>query len=153
MPSPPPWEYPKVMNTKVGAVIHYYDKICVAIIQLTGTLKNGDRVKFLRNEEAFEQVVTSMQIDHAPVATAKKRDVIGVKVGQAVKEGADVFLVSTSASPDKSATVRKARGASKKIAVAKSSKARGRVKVVKKTAKPRKKKANVKRRATKRHRR
>jgi len=77
----------------IGKVTHYYDKIGVAIIELTGKLKVGDKVKFKRGDQEVEQEVTSMQIEREPIETAKAKDVIGLKVDEEIKEGAQVYLV------------------------------------------------------------
>ncbi len=77
---------------KVGKVTHYYDKIGVAIIELLADLAVGDRIKFTRGgEDLFEQVVESMQVEHNKIQSAKKGDIVGLKVDQPVKEGAEVF--------------------------------------------------------------
>ncbi len=79
---------------KVGMVTHYYDKIEVAIVELTGTLSVGDKVKFVRGgEDLFEQVVDSIQIEHEKVDSAKKGEVVGLKTKELVKDGAEVFKV------------------------------------------------------------
>ena len=77
---------------KVGTVTHYYGKIGVAIVELSDTLKVGDRIKF-ENGTEFEQVVESMQVEHEQVEEAKKGEMIGLKVAQKVKEGTTVYLV------------------------------------------------------------
>jgi putative protease len=77
---------------KVGKVIHFYDKIGVAIVELDGTLAVGDKVKFTRDgEDLFTQTVDSIQIEHEKKDTAGKGDVIGLKTQEAVKEGTEVF--------------------------------------------------------------
>lgn len=79
---------------KVGKVTHYYDKIGVAIVELDSDLAVGERIKFVRGgEDLFEQVVTSMQIEHERVDSAKQGDVVGLKTDQEVKEGAEVYKV------------------------------------------------------------
>ena len=78
---------------KVGTVTHYYGHIGVAIIALTGKLSKGDKVKFEGGKTEFEQTVESMQIEHKEIDSAKKGDVIGMKVNEKVGEGADVYLV------------------------------------------------------------
>lgn len=79
---------------KVGKVTHYYDKLGVTIIELDGTLAVGDKVKFVRGgEDLFEQTVDSIQIEHEKKDSAGKGDVIGLKIDEAVKEGAEVFKV------------------------------------------------------------
>jgi len=77
---------------KVGTVTHYYGKIGVAIVELSDTLKVGDRIKF-ENGAELEQAVDSMQIEHEQVEKAKKGDMVGLKVDQKVHEGATVSLV------------------------------------------------------------
>lgn len=82
-------------DLKVGKVTHYYDKLSVAIVELTGTLSVGDKIKFSRGgEDMFEQEIGSMQIEHEQKDSAKKGDVIGLKVDSEVKEGAEVYKIS-----------------------------------------------------------
>jgi len=75
----------------IGKVVHYFDKIGVAIVELSKALKVGDTVTFKRGEQEFEQVVDSMQIDHVGVEKAKKGQVIGMKVSEPVKEGTEML--------------------------------------------------------------
>ena len=85
--------YNKVMDLfKVGKVTHYYDKINVAIVELMGDLFVGDKIKFVRGgEDLFEQTVGSMQTEHQKIEKASKGDIIGLKVNETLKEGAEVF--------------------------------------------------------------
>lgn len=79
---------------KIGKVIHYYDKIKVAIVELDGTLSVGDSIKFARGgEDLFEEKVESIQIEHEKKDSAGKGDVIGLGTNEAVKEGTEVFKV------------------------------------------------------------
>ncbi len=75
---------------EIGKVTHYYGKIGVAIIELSGALKVGDKIKIQDKHAEFEQVVDSMQLEHAAVSVAKAKEVIGVKVAQKVDVGAVV---------------------------------------------------------------
>ncbi len=75
----------------VGKVIHYYDKIGVAIVKLDKPLKVGDKVKFARGDDAFEQVIDSMQIEHENLNAGKKGQEIGIKVEKSAKEGTLVY--------------------------------------------------------------
>jgi translation elongation factor EF-1alpha len=80
---------------KIGKVTHYYDKIGVAIVELDADLGTGDKIKFVRGgEDLFEQDVDSIQIEHEKIEKAGKGDVVGLKVENEVKEGAEVFKVS-----------------------------------------------------------
>jgi translation initiation factor IF-2 len=76
----------------VGKVIHYFDKIGVAVIKLGKTLKVGDKVKFVHGENEFEQVVESMQLEHEQVKTGKKGQEVAVKVDKETKSGTEVHL-------------------------------------------------------------
>jgi putative protease len=79
---------------KIGKVTHYYDKIGVAVVELDGGLSKGDKIKFVRGgEDMFEQEVESMQIEHDEIDSAKKGDVVGLKVDQEVKEDAEVYKI------------------------------------------------------------
>lgn len=82
-------------DLKIGEITHYYDKIGVAVLALSGDLAVGDKIKLLRGgEELFEQTVSSIQVEHEQKESAKKGDTVGIKVDSEVKEGADVFKVS-----------------------------------------------------------
>ena len=70
----------------IGKITHWFDKIGVAVIELKGTLKKGEKVTIRRGEEEFEETITSMQVDHEDVTTAKKGDDVAVKFSQKVKE-------------------------------------------------------------------
>lgn len=76
---------------KVGKVTHYYNNAKVAIVEVEGDVKVGDVVKFVGHGADFEQPLESMQVNHQQVESAKKGDVIGVKVAQEVKEGTEVL--------------------------------------------------------------
>lgn len=82
----------KMPLTQVGKVTHYYDKIGVAVVELSQNLKVGDKVKFSGHDKEFTQEVTSMQIEHQKVNEAEAGQVIGLKVNQPVKEGDLMFL-------------------------------------------------------------
>ena len=75
----------------IGKVVHYYDKIGVAIVELSGSLKVGDQVKFVKGDDELEQAIDSIQVEKAAVESAKKGDVVGVKVDSPIKEGAEVI--------------------------------------------------------------
>ncbi len=81
-------------NFKVGKVTHYFDKIGVAIVELDANLAVGDKIKFVRGgEDVFEQAVASIQIEHEKKESAKKGDVIGLKIEKEIKEGAEVYKI------------------------------------------------------------
>ena len=77
----------------LGKVIHYYDKIGVAVIKLEKGVKVGDKVKFVHKEDSFEQEVASMQLEHVQVTTAEKNQEVAMKVDKKVNSGTLVYLV------------------------------------------------------------
>lgn len=85
------------MAKPVGKITHYYDKIGVAVVEVTSPIKVGDNIRIKAPEGSpremdFTQVVDSMQIEHKQVQKADKGDAIGMKVDQPVKDGDQVFL-------------------------------------------------------------
>ena len=77
----------------VGNIFHFFAKPSVAVVELEGVLKNGDKISVERGDEIFEQIVSSMQIEHENIQEAKPGQSIGLKVDQATKKGAKVFKV------------------------------------------------------------
>lgn len=82
------------MNKPIGKVVHFYDKLGVAIVDLaTGGLKVGDEVRFKRGDEEFNQKIESLQIDHKDAESVNKGDSFGIKVDKPTKPGTEVYLV------------------------------------------------------------
>ena len=77
----------------IGKVVHWYDKIGVAVIRLSGSLKAGDKIKVMRGDEEFEETVDSIQLDHESVKSGKKGQEIAIKLSRTAKEGAVISLV------------------------------------------------------------
>ena len=81
-------------GTRLGEVSHYYDRISVAVITLTDSVKVGEKVHFLGHGVDFEQEVSSMQIEHETIESAKKGDQVAMKVLKPVKAHTAVFKLS-----------------------------------------------------------
>lgn len=76
----------------LGKVVHYYDHIGVAVMNLTqGQLSLGDQIRIATKDGEFEQVVDSMEINKQKIQTAKPGDDFALKVDQPVREGDQVF--------------------------------------------------------------
>lgn len=78
---------------KVGDVTHWYGEIEVAGITATGDISVGDTLHYVGHTTDFTEGVESMQIDHQDVESASKGDSIGVKVGDRVRVGDEVYKV------------------------------------------------------------
>lgn len=81
------------IGKEVGVVKGYLDKMSVAIIELNGALKQGDKIRIKGNTTDFEQKVDSMQIEHQKVEKAKKGDGIGLKVIDKCRDHDKVYVV------------------------------------------------------------
>ena len=80
-------------KTLVGKVKHYFDKIGVAVIELSSDLNEGEQISIEGHESSVEQAADSMQIDRKPIQHGHKGQSIGLKVQNPVKEGDKVFRV------------------------------------------------------------
>ncbi len=80
-------------KTLVGTIAHYYNKIGVAVVELTGALKVGATISIEGPNTKLTQVVDSMQIEHDQVKEAKKGQAIGMKVKDKVHEKDQVFVM------------------------------------------------------------
>ena len=76
----------------IGKVTHYFNKINVAVIELTEDgLKKGEKIEIKGGDRDFEQEVDSMQVEHEEIEEAKKGDSVGMKVEEPVREGYIVY--------------------------------------------------------------
>ena len=79
---------------EVGMIVKFFAKPSVAAIKITkGTIKRGDILKYKGHTSDFTEEVKSMEIDNQPVDEAKVGDMIGVKVGERVREKDIVYKV------------------------------------------------------------
>jgi len=76
----------------IGTVTHWYDKLGVAVVKVTGKLAKGAEIVVKKGTEEFNDVVASIQIDHKDVDAAKKGDDAAIKLSQKAKEGAEVYV-------------------------------------------------------------
>jgi peptide subunit release factor RF-3 len=77
----------------IGKVKHYFDRIGVAVIELSSDLNEGEQILIESHGSSLQQAADSMQIDRKPVQHAHKGQAIGLKVQGAVREGDNVFKV------------------------------------------------------------
>lgn len=76
----------------VGKVTHYYDKLGVVIVELSGSIAVGDILHYKGATTDFESAVSSIQIEHEGVKSAKKGDVVGILLGaEKVRGGEQVY--------------------------------------------------------------
>ena len=79
---------------EVGKVMDFFARPVVAGVDMTGTLKVGDKIHIKGHTTDIEMVIASMQIDNANVDKAKKGDSVGIKVPDRVRVGDTVYVVT-----------------------------------------------------------
>ena len=79
---------------RIGEVTHYYDRISVAVIQLSSQLSKGDRVHFLGHGSDFTQEITSIQVEHETINSAGKGSEVAIKTVKPVKPHTALFLIT-----------------------------------------------------------
>jgi putative protease len=77
----------------VGTVTHFFDKISVAVIKVNAPVSIGDELAIEGPQTNIKMKVTSMQVEHESIKSAKKGDDIGMKVPGPVKAKDLVFKV------------------------------------------------------------
>lgn len=83
----------EVAEKLVGRVSHYYNRIGVAVIEVTDTIKVGDTIRIKGGIRDFEQTIDSMEIEHQKVEVATKGQSIGLQVVEKVRETDLVYKV------------------------------------------------------------
>jgi len=75
----------------IGVVTHYFSGINVAIVKFNQTVKKGEKIHFKGATTDFVVTIDSMQYDHQDIEAAKKGLEVGIKVGEKVREGDEVY--------------------------------------------------------------
>jgi selenocysteine-specific translation elongation factor len=78
----------------IGNVSDFFAHPVVAGIELTATLKVGDKIHIKGHTTDLELVVESMQIKNKNVTEAKAGDSIGIKVSDRVRAGDSVYKIT-----------------------------------------------------------
>jgi translation elongation factor EF-1alpha len=79
---------------QVGKVMDFFARPVVAGIDMTGTIKVGDKIHIKGHTTDIEMVISSMQIDNKDVELANKGDSVGIKVPDRVRPGDAVYKVT-----------------------------------------------------------
>ena len=77
----------------IGKVSDFFARPVVAGIQLTATLKLGDKIHIKGHTTDIELTVDSIQINNVDVKEAKAGDAVGIKVSERVRRGDTVYKV------------------------------------------------------------
>jgi translation initiation factor IF-2 len=75
----------------IGEVTHFYNRIGVAVVNLTGSIEVGDQIHFFGRSTDFRQQVQSMQIEHEPISEAGKGQEVAIKVERRVRNHDKIY--------------------------------------------------------------
>ena len=82
-------------EVEIGVVRHFFDKISVALIDLSlGGLAVGDTIHIKGHSTDVTSKVESIRIEAAVLTKAEKGQAVGVKVGGKAREHDKVFIVT-----------------------------------------------------------
>jgi putative protease len=84
-------------DNPIGKVSHYFDRIGVAVLALTESVRVGDTIHFLGHSTDFKQKVDSLQIEHQNVPEGKPGQDVALKVAQKVHPNDKVLRVTEGA--------------------------------------------------------
>ncbi|RJP48083.1 MAG: hypothetical protein C4583_14975 [Anaerolineaceae bacterium] len=80
-------------DVEIGKVTHYFDHLNVAVLALTSPLNVGETIHIHGHSTDFKQTVTSLQIKHQSVQSAKQGDDVAIKVEHIVHPHDKVFKI------------------------------------------------------------
>jgi translation elongation factor EF-1alpha len=80
-------------ESPVGTVTHYFGKIGVMAVDLSAPLAVGDTIHVRGHTTDLQLTVDSMQIEHQTVPKAGPGDSVGIRVGEKVRPGDQIYRV------------------------------------------------------------
>jgi len=83
----------RVKENIIGEITHYFPHVQAAVIKLKSPLTVGETIKIKGHTTDFIENITSMQIDHVSVNSAKKGAEIGLLVNSRVRQGDLVYKI------------------------------------------------------------
>ncbi len=81
------------MEIRIGRITHYFNRLGVAVLELTGELEVGDQICIVGRITDFEQQVGSLEINHQKVHQVGSGSEVALKVIEPVRPGDKVFKV------------------------------------------------------------
>ncbi|MFO7624317.1 MAG: hypothetical protein R6V73_08190 [Anaerolineales bacterium] len=81
------------MDILIGHVTHYYNRIGVAVIEVSDELNIGDTILLLGHTTDFTQTVASMEINHQRVLQVGAGQEVAIKIDEPVRKLDQVYKV------------------------------------------------------------
>jgi len=80
--------------SKVGRIEHFYSKASVAVVEILGPLRKGDKILIRGSTTNLSQTVESMESEHKQLAEAQAGQKVGLKVEGRVREHDIIYKVA-----------------------------------------------------------
>jgi hypothetical protein len=81
------------MEIRIGTVSHYFNHLGVAVLCLNKNIFIGDRIHIMGHTTEFDQVVTSLEVNHHHVQIGCAGMEVALRVAAPVRKGDIVFQV------------------------------------------------------------
>ena len=81
-------------EVEIGKISDFFRRPVVVGIQLTASLKVGDKVHIKGHTTDLELIVQSIQIDNINTKEAKAGDSVGIKISDRARRGDTVYKVT-----------------------------------------------------------
>ena len=81
------------MEQHIGRVTHFYNRICVAVLDLSDELKVGDIIRIRGRSTDFSQEVRSLEIEHEKVQSVGPGAEVALELLQRARRNDAVYKV------------------------------------------------------------
>jgi translation elongation factor EF-1alpha len=81
-------------DVEIGKVTEFFARPVVAGVELSGTLKIGDKIHIKGSTTDMVLTVESLQIERVNITVGKPGDVVGIKVPDRVRRGDKIYKVT-----------------------------------------------------------
>jgi selenocysteine-specific translation elongation factor len=79
---------------EIGKVMEFFARPVVAGINMSGSMKVGDKIHIKGHTTDIEMVISSMQLDNKVIEVASEGQSVGIKVPDRVRAGDTVYKVT-----------------------------------------------------------
>ena len=79
---------------EIGKVSDFFARPVVAGIELTASLKLGDKIHIVGHTTDMELTIESMQVNNVDVNEAQAGDAVGIKISDRARRGDTVYKVT-----------------------------------------------------------
>jgi len=84
---------PREKGKVIGLITHYFPKVNAGVLKLKAPLAVGATIRIKGHTTDFTQNITSMELDHVVISSAKKGQEIGLLVDSRVRQHDVVYKV------------------------------------------------------------